>query len=157
MTKKQRRELVDAHRLAITIELGQQICNSIRNDLLDYAQMKYLEEASDNPSSFYGDIDFVFEYNNDFLGVWIYDPRYIVLNGGYDDWWFKDETKTEFDLIIAAQLGIFHLHHEEYLWFLMNYDNEMSRLKEKVEHYVNKVCKTSRKTRFTEEGDISLF
>lgn len=157
MTKKQRRELVDAHRLAITIELGQQICNSIRNDLIDYVQKKYLKEALDDPSSFYSDIDFVYEYNNDFIGVWIYDPRYIVLNGGYDDWWFKDETNTEFDLLISSQLSIFHLHHEEFLWFLMNYESEMARLKAKVDRYVDKACKTSHKTRFAEEGDISLF
>lgn len=134
MTRKKRNELVDMNRLAMVLEMGEQISNCIR------AELFYFMLDQSNPV--YKDLDIVYEFNNDFVNIWIFDPDYMEIDGGYDDWHMKDDLcglgttlYKEFDWIIESQLNIYHLHHEDFLWFLMNYDQEVGKMKEMVEEY----------------------
>ena len=66
--------------------------------------------------------------SNEGLDVYINDPEYCIIN---------EFNKLEFnDDNIDDILTVEHLHQEDMLWFIMNYQQEKQVMKDRVDKYI---------------------
>ena len=58
------------------------------------------------------------------------------VNGGIDVYIFDEDFCTINDFDKMDLLMIEHLHYEDILWFLMNFDKEKVKMKQRVDKYI---------------------